>query len=384
MHGTEMQYRAFGKDGFQVSALGFGAMRLPVIDGQPAKIDEVAATAMIREAVDRGVNYVDTAYPYHEGASEPFVGKVLAEGGLRHKVKLVTKQPCWLIQQPTDFDRYLDEQLARLRTDHVDYYLLHALFSDRWHAVQRLGVLEWADRAIRAGKIGRLGFSFHDGLELFEEIVEAYPDWGLCQIQYNYVNEEVQAGREGLAYAAARGLPVVVMEPLLGGILARPPPEVGRAFAEQGVDPADLALRWLWDHPAITCVLSGMSDLEQTRRNLDSAARSGPGTLREGERRLIEHARDVHRARTPIPCTRCRYCLPCPNGVDIPYNIEVYSEALVHQNEGLGKALYNWHVPDAKKASACIACGDCETRCPQHIPISEWMPKIHERLAFGA
>jgi predicted aldo/keto reductase-like oxidoreductase len=379
----QMQYRDFGKLGFRASALGFGAMRLPVLDGQPARIDEPAAAAMIHEAIERGVNYVDTAYPYHEGASEVVLGRILKEGRLRDRIQLVTKQPCWLIEKPADFDRYLDEQLERLQTDHLDFYLLHALFSERWHAVQRLGVLEWAEGAIRQGRIGRLGFSFHDGLEVFREVVDAWNGWALAQIQYNYVNEEVQAGRAGLAYAAERGIAVVVMEPLLGGTLARPPAQVAQAFAEQGLDPVDLALRWLWDQPGVSCVLSGMSTLEQTRRNLDSAARSGVGTLTGAERRLIAGARDVYRARTPIPCTRCRYCLPCPSGVDIPHNIEIYSETVVHENESLGKALYNWHVPEANKASACKACGDCETRCPQRIPISEWMPKIHERLAFG-
>jgi predicted aldo/keto reductase-like oxidoreductase len=376
--------RDFGKLDFRASALGFGAMRLPVVDGQAGRIDEPAAAAMIHEAVERGVNYLDTAYPYHEGESEAALGRILTAGGLRGRVKLATKQPCWLVEKAADFDRYLDEQLRRLQTDHVDFYLLHALFSQRWESVRRLGVLEWAERAIRQGKIGHLGFSFHDGPEVFKEIVDAWDGWALAQIQYNYVNEEVQAGRAGLSYAAERGLAVVVMEPLLGGMLARPPAQVARAFADAGADPADLALRWLWDQPGVSCVLSGMSTLEQTRRNLASAARSGVGPLGEAERRLVTAAREAYRARTPIPCTRCRYCLPCPSGVDIPYNIEIYSEAVVHENESLSKALYNWHVPDPKKASACRACGDCETRCPQHIPISEWMPRIHDRLAFAA
>jgi len=377
----QMQLRDFGKQGFRASALGFGAMRLPVIDGQAGRIDERAAARMIEAAVERGVNYLDTAYPYHEGQSEVVVGKVLSAAGLRARVKLATKLPCWLVETPADLDRYLDEQLRRLQTDHIDFYLLHALFSQRWEAMQRLGVLEWAERAIRRGKIGRLGFSFHDGLEVFKQIVDAWDGWALAQLQYNYVNEDVQAGRAGLAYAAERGLAVVVMEPLLGGMLARPPAPVARAFAEAGADPVDLALRWLWDQPGVSCVLSGMSTLEQTTRNLDSAARSGAGTLSELERGLVAGAREAYRARTPIPCTRCRYCLPCPSGVDIPYNIEIYNEAAIHENEGLGRALYNWHVPDAKKASACQACGDCETRCPQRIPIGEWMPRIHDRLA---
>lgn len=380
----EMRFRDFGKLDFRASALGFGAMRLPVVDGQAGRIDEAAAAAMLREAIARGVNYVDTAYPYHDGQSEVVVGKILKEAGLRARVKLATKQPCWLIEKPADFERYLDEQLRRLQTDHIDFYLLHALFSQRWEAVQRLGVLEWAEGAIRRGKIGRLGFSFHDGLEVFKQIVDAWDGWALAQIQYNYVNEDVQAGRAGLAYAAERGLAVVVMEPLLGGMLARPTAQVAQRFAEAGVDPVDLALRWLWDEPGVSCVLSGMSTLEQTTRNLDSAARAGVGVLSARERELVAGAREAYRARTPIPCTRCRYCLPCPSGVDIPYNIEVYNEAAIHENEGLGKALYNWHVPDARKAAACRACGDCETRCPQHIPIGEWMPRIHERLAFAA
>ncbi|HEX7715494.1 MAG TPA: aldo/keto reductase, partial [Bacillota bacterium] len=267
-----MQYRPFGKSGFQVSALGFGAMRLPLEGG---KIDEAQATRMVRYAIDRGVNYVDTAYPYHDGASEVFLGSALKDG-YRDKVKLTTKMPSWLIQTAADFDKYLDEQMKRLQVDHLDFYLLHSLDGERWPKLRDLGVLEWAEKAIAAGRFSHLGFSFHHGPEVFRSIVDGYDHWALAQIQYNYMDVENQAGIAGLKYAASKGIPVVIMEPLLGGKLTAPPRPVQAIWdsAAQKRTPVGWALAWLWDQPEVATVLSGMSSMEQVEENVALAEKS--------------------------------------------------------------------------------------------------------------
>jgi predicted aldo/keto reductase-like oxidoreductase len=372
-----MQYRKFGKLDWQVSALGFGAMRLPTTDG---KIDESTAVEMMRYAIDHGVNYVDTAYPYHGGQGEVVVGRALQDG-YRERVKLATKMPCWLVETPDDFDKYLDEQLEKLQTDHVDVYLLHAVWRERWDKMQKMDVFAWAEKPLADGRIGHLGFSFHGTLPLFKEVIDAY-DWTMCQIQYNLLNEDVQAGTEGLEYAAERGVAVVIMEPLLGGALVNPPPDVRRVWDEAGRTPADVALRWLWDKPQVAVVLSGMSAPEQVQENLASAERSGVGTLSPEEHDLVARVQEAYKGLDSIPCTKCAYCMPCPNGVNIPRNFELYNQATVYGNEGLAKSLYNYHMPEAERASACIACGECEEQCPQQIEISEWMGRVHETLVI--
>lgn len=372
-----MQYRKFGKLDFQVSALGFGAMRLPTVDG---KIDEAEAIKMIRYAIDHGVNYVDTAYPYHDGKGEVLVGRALQDG-YRQKVKLATKMPCWLVETPADFDKYLDEQLEKLQTDHIDVYLLHAIWRERWARMQKMKVFEWAERPLADGRIGHLGFSFHGTLPLFKEVIDAY-DWTMCQIQYNLINEDVQAGTEGLEYAAGKGVAVVIMEPLLGGALVSPPPDVQRVWDEAGQSPVDVALRWLWNKPQVSIVLSGMSALAQVQQNVEIAERSGIGTLTQDEFDLVTRVQEAYKRLDTIPCTKCQYCMPCPNGVDIPRNFELYNQATVYGNQDLAKSLYNWHMPEGERASACIACGECEEKCPQQIEISEWMVRVHEMLSF--
>lgn len=377
-----MQYRKFGSIDFQVSALGFGAMRLPVIAEDSGKIDEKNALKMLHYAIEQGVNYIDTAYPYHDGQSEPFVGKALSQDGYRNKVKIATKMPCWLIQEPGDCEKYLDEQLAKLQTDHIDFYLLHALFSERWQSMKHHRVLDWAEQAVQKGKIGHIGFSFHDSFKLFKEIVDSYDQWGLCQIQYNYMNEDVQAGMRGLQYAADKGIAVVIMEPLLGGILANPPMTIQKVFEDYEANPADIALRWLWNKPEVACVLSGMSDFEQVEKNLRYAEKSGIGKLTAVEDKLVDEVKARFRAKNLIPCTKCRYCMPCPNQVNIPHNFELYNQAFIYEEDSLSRTHYNYHTPEAHKASACVQCKICEEKCPQHIKISDWMPKIHRDLAF--
>ncbi|MBM4457949.1 MAG: aldo/keto reductase [Chloroflexi bacterium] len=388
-----MQYRTFGRLDWRPSALGFGAMRLPTIGGDPAQIDEPAATQMIHYAIEQGVNYVDTAYPYHRGTSESFLGRVLKHG-YRERVRLATKMPCWLIKEREDFDRYLDEQLARLQTDKVDFYLLHGLNSTRWSAMRDLGVLDWAEKAIATGCIGHLGFSFHDTYETFQEIVDAYDGWALCQIQYNYLDEAYQAGTRGAKYAADKGLGAVVMEPLRGGLLAGNtgqrqgqglPPTIQALWDSADVrrSPAEWAFQWLWHQPSISFVLSGMSTLAQVEENIVSADRSRPGLLTDEELALIGKVRDQYRALSPIPCTDCKYCQPCPNNVAIPRIFDLHNQAMMFNAPGHARNAYMQWVPEAERGDRCLECGECEPKCPQGIAIIEWLEKADRYLTAG-
>ena len=374
-----MNYRPFGSTGKKTfSALGFGAMRLPTT-GDEANVVEAEAIEMIRYAIDNGVTFVDTAYIYHGGNSERIVGEALKDG-YREKVAVATKLPVWSVQTAADFNRLLNEQLERLDLPHVDVYHLHCLQAATWPKVRDLGVLEWAEDAKADGRIGMLGFSFHDAYEVFEEILAAY-DWDLCQIQYNYVNEQVQAGTRGLQLAHAKGVPVVVMEPLFGGCLANLPPAVLRILEEAGTPAtaADLALRWLWNKPEVSLVLSGMSTLEQVKQNVASAGVSGVGTLSDDEAALVARLVAAFDELSPIPCTKCGYCMPCPHGIDIPLNFELHNNAVVHggASRGLNTNLYRG-MPQETRAESCIACRECEEKCPQGIEISARMPEVQK------
>jgi len=378
-----MRYRKFGKLDWEVSALGFGCMRFPTT-GKPEDIDEPEATRMLRYAIDRGVNYVDTAYLYHGGNSELFVGRALKEG-YREKVRLATKLPCWKVETSEDFDKYLDEQLERLQTGHIDFYLLHALGEKSWHKMRDLGVLKWAESAIAGGRIGHLGFSFHDEYAIFQEIVDAYDGWTFCQIQYNYMDIENQAGTRGLQYAASKGLAVVIMEPLLGGRLVDPPDLIKALWdtAANARPPADWALQWLWNQPEVSVVLSGMSALEQVEQNVASAEASTINALSPEDLALIGQVRVKYQELSPIPCTKCGYCMPCPNDVDIPRNLAVYNQGSMYEKPDQAREEYNQWIPEEERASACIQCRECEEKCPQSIPISEWMERVHAVLGEG-
>ena len=374
-----MQYRTFGQLDWKPSALGFGAMRLPAIDGDAGKIDEPEATRMIRYAIDHGVNYVDTAYPYHRETSEPFVGRALQDG-YRERVRLATKMPCWKVEGAEDFDRYLDEQLERLQTDHIDFYLLHGLNAGSWPKVRDLGVLRWAEKAIADARIRHLGFSFHDGREVFEEIVDASDLWQFCQIQYNFMDVEYQAGTKGLKYAASKGLAVVVMEPLRGGQLTKNVPPVVQEMWDSAPHkraPADWALQWVWNHQEVSVVLSGMSAMEQVEQNIVSASESGPGILTEEELGLVARVRDKYRELLRIPCTDCRYCLPCPSGVNIPRIFEVYNDAMIYGDDQQAQLSYLW-LDEDERGDMCTECGECLEKCPQQIEIPDWLAKAHE------
>ena len=373
-----MNYRRFGRLDWEVSALGFGAMRLPVIENDQSKINEPEAIKMIRHAVDRGVNYIDTAYGYHQAKSEGLVGQALNDG-YRDKVRLATKLPAGEVNSGADFDRVLNEQLKRLGTDHIDFYLLHGLNKANWIKLRDLEVLKWAEGAITEGRINYLGFSFHDDLAVFKEIIDANDKWTFCQIQYNFMDQEYQAGTEGLKYAADKGLAVVVMEPLRGGQLSKEPPEKAVKLWEKAAvkrTPADWALQWVWNQPEVSTALSGMSTIEHVAENVESAAGSGVGTLTDEESALIGQVREVYRNLSPIPCTDCKYCLPCPNGVSIPRIFELYNEGYIYGDHRRARYFYR-QLPKEEQADCCVECEECMDVCPQDFPIPEWLEKCH-------
>jgi len=371
-----MQYRVFDKLGEKLSVLGFGAMRLPVDGGDQGNIKEEESIKLIRYAIDNGVNYVDTAYNYHKGNSEILVGKALKDS-YREKVKIATKLPVWLVNTYEDFDKYLNEQLQKLDVEYVDFYLLHSLNGKRWTKIKELNVLDFMDKALKDGRIRHIGFSFHDDVSVFKEIIDAY-DWHFCQIQYNYMNEDYQAGTEGLEYAASKNIPVIVMEPLLGGKLAKTPPkEIQDIWDKAAVKrtPAQWGLRWVLNHKEVAVVLSGMSDMKQVEENIKTAEDAMPGSLTQEELDLIKEAAEKFRSRTAIDCTGCEYCMPCPNKVWIPYNFEIYNDYYMYGTEECSKDMYRKLKEGNQSASLCVECGKCESACPQKLPIIETLKK---------
>jgi predicted aldo/keto reductase-like oxidoreductase len=372
-----MKQRKFGKLDWKVSALGFGAMRLPIVDNDASKINEPEAIRMIRYAFDNGVNYIDTAYVYHRGTSEVLVGKALQDG-YRKKVKLATKMPTWLVKSQEDMDKYLDEQLTRLNTEYVDFYLLHGLDDERWSKLTDLKVLDWLEKKKEEGKIKHLGFSFHDEYASFKRIIDSYDRWTLCQIHYNYVDSHYQAGMRGLKYAASKGLAVVIMEPIAGGRLAIKPPQEIQAIwdkAEKRRTPAEWALQWLWNQPQVSVVLSGMSTMEQVIQNVRSANRSGPSSLAEKDLRLINFVARKYKQCGYVGCTGCGYCQPCPEGVNIPKIISLYNEYFMKDRNDEIKKKYWEHITPESQAKRCARCGKCEELCPQKLPVRDVLNK---------
>jgi hypothetical protein len=359
-----MIYRTLA--GEKVSQLGFGAMRLPL---QGEAIDEKEAIRMIHHALDQGINYVDTAWVYHGGESENLVGRALKDGW-RKKAFVATKSPVWAVDKEADFEGFLDKQLAKLATDHVDYYLLHALNAGTWAKCQTLGAIAFCQRMQKAGKLRHFGFSFHDELPVFKQIVAAH-DWEFCQIQYNYLDRQEQAGLEGLNLARAKGIDIVLMEPLRGGKLVSPLPQSVLDLwktAPVQRSAVEWALGWVFSHQEIGLTLSGMSSMQQLQQNLEIASRLGPGAFTPEEMALIDKTEELYRANSRISCTACGYCMPCPNGVDIPRNFKVWNELYM-----FGKsedALGAWHwIPEAVRADKCTACGECLSLCPQALDI---------------
>jgi len=376
-----MLYRKIPENGDELSILGFGCMRLPLKEG---KIDEERARQQVHYAIDHGVNYIDTAWPYHMGESEPFVGRALADG-YREKVKLATKLPSWTVKSHEDMDRILNAQLERLRTDHIDYYLVHGLVGTLWDKMERLYVLTFLDRAKADGRIVNAGFSFHGSVDDFKRIVDAYP-WVFCQIQYNFLDEKNQAGTEGLEYAASKGLGVIIMEPLRGGKLTHPiPPAVQEIWDEAEVKrtPAEWSLRWIWNHPEVTVVLSGMNEESHIEENLKIADEAYPDSLKEDELQLVKRVGQKYRELMKTGCTGCRYCTPCPSGVDIPGCFEIYDNFYLSGNEKEAKLMYAAKPGGIIRgdvtgyASQCVQCGECIEKCPQHLDI----PTLLEAVA---
>ena len=372
-----MLYRTMGSTGVEVSALGFGCMRLPVIGGKAQDIDYPVATEMLHHAIENGVNYVDTAWFYHAenfgqpGQSEPFVGQALS-GGWRERVNLATKLPQQILKNREDMDVFLDRQLERLQTDHIDFYLIHGLTGEAWDRVRELGVLEFLDKARDDGRIRFPAFSFHGQAADFPRIIDSY-DWAFGQIQYNYMDVDYQAGHAGLRYAADKGLGVVVMEPLKGGKLAgNLPPEAQAvfdgAFAKR--TPAEWALRFVWNEPGVSLALSGMSAMDQVVENLRIADQAVADSLAPEELALFDGVRVAIRSRIKADCTACGYCQPCPSGVEIPRVLAALNASAMWED---ANPWLSGYTQVKGGASLCTECGQCEEMCPQGLPIRDLM-----------
>ena len=385
-----MQYLTFGKDKRKVSVLGFGCMRLPTDTGKmDGIVNEKEAERCIRYGIDHGINYIDTAKVYHGGKCEAIVGRIL-QGGYREKVLIATKLPTWEISTIKDADRIFNEQRKDLKTDKIDAYLIHNLQRSFQDIYLKCKLADWAWKKKEKGEVDYVGFSLHDDYAFFKEIVDSFDRWDFCQLQYNYVGETVQAGTPGLVYAAQKGLSMVIMEPLFGGVLATPAGKMGQLFekSKKKFNPVDLALRWLWNRPDIATVLSGMSSFEQVKQNIEIAERGTVGNLTAEEQEFIEKLQKAYGESQPIKCTKCAYCIKdCPVGVDIPYNFECYNnhvgaaelEGKKPQDMALFKILYDAMKPE-QRADKCTDCGICEKVCPQKLPIRKLLAQTHKTL----
>jgi hypothetical protein len=378
-----MLFRKVPKTGDELSILGFGYMRLPTKKG--GGIDEERAIRQVRYAIDHGVNYVDTAPAYHFGRSEKILARALA-GGYREKVRIATKLPPWSVHGQKDMDRILSSQLSTLRTDHIDYYLLHSLSKASWEKMRKLGVQGFLDTAKKDGRINNAGFSFHGDPATFKEIINAY-DWDFCQIQYNYLDEHHQAGTEGLLYAAGKNLAVMIMEPVRGGNLAGTiPDEVKKIWDESPIkrSPAEWALRWVWNHPEVTVVLSGMNEETHIDENLQIAGEVLPNSLSSTELAIISRVRDTYQKLMKINCTGCGYCMPCPSGVDIPGCFSLYNAHCLFPHDRSAKFQYIGRhgglLSSVSYAGLCSQCGKCVKSCPQHLPVPDRLREVSEEM----
>ncbi|MCE7698322.1 MAG: aldo/keto reductase [Methanobacterium paludis] len=376
-----MQMRKTNNDD-EISALGFGAMRLPTKNG---RIDKEEAKKQIYYAIDNGVNFIDTAFPYHGGSSELFLGEVL-QGEYREKVKLCTKIPSWSVKKHEDMEKYLETQLEKLQTDYIDYYLIHNLTEGGFFRLKELGIIEFLESAKKKGKIKHIGFSFHDNKEAFKKIVDAYR-WDICLIQYNFLDETNQAGTEGLKYAASKGISVIAMEPLKGGILAGEVPENAlNIWNKSNIKrtPAEWALRWVLNHPEITCVISGMGQLKQVEENIKVSNETLPNSIPAEEIKLYDEVKEVYRELMKVDCTGCGYCMPCPQGVDIPQSFNLYNHKHMFKSNnasfmyltGLGG------VMSGKQANAglCNQCGKCAKACPQKLDVPILLKEVSQDM----
>ena len=374
-----MNYRT-DKYGNELSILGFGCMRFAKAG---TKIDMEKTREQILAAYEGGVNYFDTAYVYP--GSEEALGTILAQAGIREKIKVATKLPHYMVRSTEDLDKYFEEECRRLKTDYVDYYLMHMLTDvTTWNRMQKLGIEEWIAAKKAQGRIRQIGFSYHGNSQTFCELIDSY-DWDFCQIQYNYMDENSQAGRSGLAYANEKGLPVIIMEPLRGGKLANHlPKEAQKVFEEYPVkrSPAEWAFRWLWNQPEVTVVLSGMNSLEMVQENMATASDADSGDFGEAEEELFRKAAAAIAKKVKVGCTGCRYCMPCPQNVDIPGTFAAYNRCYSENLIGGWKDYFMCTAlrKNVTAASNCIGCGKCEKHCPQHIEIRKELKNARKLL----
>ncbi len=373
-----MLYRK-DKNGNDISQLGYGCMRF---SKKGTAIDYDKTKAEILHAIESGINYFDTAYIYP--GSEEALGKILEETNNRSNINIATKLPQYLMRSDKQIEKTFNEELARLRTDYIDYYLMH-MFTDysEWEHLLTLGIVDWIEGKKKSGQIRQIGFSYHGDTEMFVKILDAY-DWDFCQIQYNYLDENSQAGRKGLQEAAKRGIPVVIMEPLRGGKLVNLPEKAKRYLAEneKHYTPAELGLKWLWNQPEVTCVLSGMNSMEMLDENIRIASESTPGMFNEDDFKLVESIKTIIKERERVGCTGCRYCMPCPKGVDIPGIFHHYN-LMYMENKFTGRFQFAQSIGLRKNsafATQCIECGKCEQHCPQHINIREKLKEADKNL----
>ena len=374
-----MEYRS-NKNGEQISILGYGCMRFTTKAGS---IDIDKAEKEIMEAYNSGVNYYDTAYVYP--GSEAALGEILERNSIREKVNIATKLPQYLVSSAAALDKYFNEELKRLRTDYIDYYLMHHMTAmNQWEKLEKLGVKEWIAQKKASGQIRNIGFSYHGNTEDFIGILDAY-DWDFCQIQYNYMDEHSQAGLKGLKHAASKGIPVVIMEPLRGGKLVNLLPDKAKekiAQYDKGYTPAELGLRWLWNQPEVTCVLSGMNSVEMVQENCRIAADAKADTFTKEDFDLIEQVKTIISESELVGCTGCRYCMPCPKGVDIPALFRCYNMTAL-ESKSAARFEYAQTVglkDEPAFATQCIECGKCEQHCPQSIPIREMIKKADKAV----
>lgn len=370
-----MEYRNFDKLGIKASLLGYGCMRFPTENG---RINEAEAEKLLDTAIASGVNYIDTAYPYHGGESEPFTGRVLKKYP-RDSYFLATKLPCWEVHSLDDAKKLFNEQLKRLGMEYVDFYLLHSLSGESYRRMKELGVPEFCDELKKQGKIRYFGFSFHDGFDAFKEIITDR-QWDFCQLQINYMDVDEQAGMKGYELAKSMNVPVIVMEPVKGGSLAALPEEIYAPFdkCRKGASPASWALRWVGSLDNVKVILSGMSDMAQVKDNLATFTDFEP--LSPEESALIENTADSLRKRVYNGCTGCRYCMPCPAGVNIPENFKIWNTYGIYSNKW--STLWQWEhdIPDSQKAKSCVGCGKCESACPQKISIRDDLARLQAQL----
>ena len=372
-----MQYRK-DRYGNPISVLGYGCMRFTQAAG---KIDIAKTEKEILEAFHGGVNYFDTAYVYP--GSEAALGEILARNGIREQVNIATKLPHYLLKKPEDLDRCFSEELRRLKTDHVDYYLMHMLTDTKtWQRLEGLGIVQWLAEKKASGQIRQVGFSYHGNSDMFCKLLDIY-DWDFCQIQYNYLDENSQAGATGLHRAAEKGLPVIIMEPLRGGRLTNTlPASAKKIIAHTSLTPAQFAFRWLWDQKEVTCVLSGMNSLDMVKENLATAQVTNPGSLTPEDRTVYAKVVAAINENMKVGCTGCRYCMPCPKGVDIPGTFAAYNRMA---SDGYWKALTEYFMitgvrKDYTGPGNCIGCGKCEQHCPQHLPIRQELKNAQKAL----